>query len=374
MKAISYDIIEKRRGAPVDLAAINDFLLGKSSEVSAEEILENPYISLYTLDFESGQGVFVETSPDANLEMAPFYYSVQYDKAVRVLTASFETMIELAKTVDFDAKKLIVIHSVGRAGSTLASQIFAQLPGVVNISEPDALTFLTIGRAFQPDNEAGLLALLDATVRLLCKNKADTAWVIKGRSFVAELGAWLHKLYPQAKTLFLYRDAETWLRSILRAFLDGTERGTAAFATFETGVRAMAMTVTPLVAQVAPDTHLSIADICSLMWLSVMECSLDMLETGMEILPIQYKYWRSHPRETAVSMLAHCNCLPDDLTAVYATLTKDSQADSMLSQDAVQKKDAVILPSDFDDLKRQLQAHPTIQRGDFELPNTLTLA
>ncbi|NCF69291.1 MAG: hypothetical protein GWP61_25345 [Chloroflexi bacterium] len=49
------------------------------------------------------------------------------------------------------------------------------------------------------------------------------------------------------------------------------------------------------------------------------------------MIAIRYSNWRSHPRETAVAMLGYCNCLPSDLTAVYETLTKDSQAGTSLS-------------------------------------------
>ena len=99
----------------------------------------------------------------------------QYENAVSVWTISFETMLQLAHHVKVDEERLIMIHSVGRAGSTLASQVFAQVEGVINFSEPDAVTWMVIARYFQPDKKAELIALLDASIRMLCKNPAKTA-------------------------------------------------------------------------------------------------------------------------------------------------------------------------------------------------------
>jgi len=43
-------------------------------------------------------------------------------------------------------------------------------------------------------------------------------WVIKFRSFTIELGDLLHKHFPNTRNIFLYRNAEPWLNSMLRAF------------------------------------------------------------------------------------------------------------------------------------------------------------
>jgi len=72
----------------------------------------------------------------------------------------------------------------------------------------------------QPDQPDMVKMLLDATMRLLCKTPVQTAWVIKGRSWAIELADWLHELYPHARHLYLYREAESWIKSNLSAFGD----------------------------------------------------------------------------------------------------------------------------------------------------------
>ncbi|MEO5887111.1 MAG: hypothetical protein ABIQ77_05550 [Anaerolineales bacterium] len=373
MIAKTFVITEKRRKAPIAPADIKDFGLGESRELEAETILDNPHITLYSLDLENGLAVFVETPPDVNLSLAPFYFLAQYENALSVLTIPFETMIQLAQSVSLDDERLILIHSVGRAGSTLASQIFAQVEGIINISEPDALTLLVGARYFQPDNKEGLSALLNAAVRMLCKTPAQTAWVIKGRSFVIELGEWLQQLYPRAKNIFLYRDAETWLQSSLRAYNDGVERTDEERRMVESEDREVLKLGTPLIAQYDPNTHLSTTGLLSLMWLSVMERYVQLQSMGCKMLAIRYANWRFAPHETAAAMLDYCTCKPADMTRIDEVLTRDSQAGTFMSQEVIQQKEKVMGAGDLEELNRHLQDHAFITSADFEVANTLKL-
>jgi hypothetical protein len=373
MNATTYEILGKQRAGPFDLADIKDFRLREQGQLPAERILANPNLTLYSLDFEHRQAVFVETPSDVKLSTAPFYFITQYEQAVSLLTVSFEDMIQLAETVNIDDRRLIFIHSVGRSGSTLASQIFAQVPGVVNISEPDALTLLVKVRHSEEGERAELVALLKATLGMLCKTQAKTAWVIKGRSYVFELVDWLHDIYPRTKNLFLYRHAETWLQSCLRAYSDGVESTTAETQARENRIRAFMKPLVPAIAQYDAAQHLSHVSILALIWLSAMESYIAYQKMDIEMLAIRYAYWRSRPRETAEAMLEYCQCKPTDLTAVYDTLTRDSQAGTILAQEAIQKHTRKLSEIDLVELQQHLKAHAIINAADFELVNTLQI-
>jgi hypothetical protein len=371
MIAKTYDIIEKQGKLPIGLADIKDFELKESGQVESKVILENPYISLYSLDFSQNSAVFVETPPEIDLSQAAFYHLTQYENAVQVLTLPFTDMVHLAQFVSVDDERLVFIHSVGRSGSTLASQIFAQIEGVVNISEPDALTLLVAARYYQPENESNLLELLKATVRLLCKTSAQTAWVIKGRSFVIELADWLHQAYPRTKNIFLYRHAETWLESALSAYSSAIERTEEERYAWENELRKSIAPLVPLIAEYDTEKHLSSASILALMWLSVMERYIYLHESGVEMLAIRYLSWHSDPLNTAMSMLTHCGLVPIDTTIIHRTLTKDSQAGTFLSQETIKQKATRIQVSDLQELNRHLQNHLLISAADFEVPNTI---
>ena len=373
MIATCFEIIAKRRPDPLGLVDSKDFELRENGQISAEDILSNKHINLYALDFEHGQAVFVETPPAVDLSQAPFYYVAQYQNALSVVTLSFETMIHLARSVTVDDSKLIFIHSMGRSGSTLASKILAQVPGVINMSEPDALTQLVAARFMQSEKQAEIRMLLDACVRLLCKTPAQTAWVIKGRSWVIELGDWLHELYPQARNLYLYREAESWIKSNLNAFADETRVTTEKLRQYEAEARGWMQLFVPPIARYDSNQHLSGTGLMSLMWLANMERCTNLHQAGIEMLAIPYPCWKLDPRRTALSMLDYCGCRLDDLNSLQEILSQDSQSGSTVSQDAVKNKTAGVQMFDPAEMSRHLQGHSFIQTADFEAPNSLKL-
>ena len=371
--ATLFEIVERRRERPFQLTDINNFRLRKMGHLPTGEILKNPHNTLYSLDFENSRAVFVETPADANLSQAPFYFVAQYENATRVLTIPFDTMLHLAQSVSLDATRLIFIHYVGRCGSTLASKIFAQISGVINISESYVLSQLVIARNTKAAKEDELVALLEATICLLCKTAADTAWVVKGKSFVIELGDWLHKIYPHTKNLFLYRHAETWLRSGLRAYSGGVEVPDEKHRAREKQRREFLESLVPAIAQYDTRRPLSHAGMLSLMWLTVMERYVQYCNMGIEMLAIRYASWLSAPRKTTEAMLDYCRCRPDDMTAIYETLDRDSQAGTRLSREAIGQRERVITEHELEELYRHRQNHAFIHEADFEVSNTLQI-
>lgn len=371
MIATVFEVIGRSQNAHIRLAGLDNFRLLDQGQFPASNILENPHITLYSLDFERKQAVFVETPPDVDLSQVPFFVTAQHEHAKRVWTISFGTMAKLAQAVTLDDSHLVSIYSVGRCGSTLASQIFAQVLGVINISEPAVLSQLVVARHTKIAPEDDLVELLAASIRLLCKTQAATAWVIKGQSFVIELADWLHKLFPQTKNLFLYRHAETWLRSGLRAYGQSVVASEAESIRMDESVREVLGPLVPLIAAYDPHRLLPHAGALSLMWLRAMECYVACCNIGMEMLAIRYESWRSAPQQTAVAMLEYCQCKPTDMTAVYEALDRDSQADSRLSREALGQSNRVLTDDELAELNRHLQAHAFIHEANFEVPNTI---
>jgi hypothetical protein len=56
--------------------------------ISIQRILDDPTISLYCLDPEKEQAIFVKVPPDVNLNQAPFYYVAQYEQAIQLIKVS----------------------------------------------------------------------------------------------------------------------------------------------------------------------------------------------------------------------------------------------------------------------------------------------
>ena len=371
MPAICFNIVSKRRASPLAFANVNDFKLQQSGNVSPQIILENPDITLYSLDFQANQGIFVETPPAINLSEAPFLYDAQYEHATRVFAVPFGLMVQLAKSIQLNPAQLIFLHSVGRAGSTLAGQICSKVKGVINISEPEALTWLVPAKLANPGIEAELIMFFDACIRFLCKTPVQTAWVIKGRSFVIELGDWIYKKYPGSKNIFLYRDAETWLKSSLQAYT--FELPEAEMREQEKNLKRNLSPLVPRIAKYNKSHHLTTAEIISLMWLSVMDRYMRLHDMGFEMMAIRFENWNVAPRETAIAMLEYCGLNIDD-AALDNALSRDSQAGTHLSRETLSKKGYNLREEDIRQLKQLLHDHPVIQTPDYMVPNTMPLA
>jgi predicted alpha/beta-fold hydrolase len=109
----------------------------------------------------------------------------------------------------------------------------------------------------------------------------------------------------------------------------------------------------------------------ALMWLRAMERYVQLCQMGMEMLAIRYASWLSAPRQTAEAMLEYCQCRPADMTAVYETLDKDSQAGTRLSREALEQRGRATTERDLEEFHWHLQHHAFIHEPDYEVPNTL---
>jgi len=351
MHARVFDIVSRRK-QPLGLARIEDFQFGDERERPATEILHRPCISLYCFDFSRLEAVFVETPEDLDLRRGPFYYRAQFESAIRVWKVPAQQMIELANGLD--DPRLILVHSVGRAGSTLAGQLLGQADGTTTISEPDALTWLVIARSIRPEEHTRQRELTRATVRMLCKAAPATTWAIKGRSYVIELADWLHDCFPHAHHVFLHRDPEDWLRSAFSAFGADIPLDAQSRRAYESGARKALAPLVPLLAGAPVDEHLTMAAIFALMWLSVMQAYRRCRDAGIRMLPIDYASWKLDPMATAAALLQYCGVDRVDLAKIEAVLASDSQADSVLARERVRALSSDPAQTDFDEMRRQL--------------------
>jgi hypothetical protein len=208
----------KKKG-DMGLASLSDFRCGAGSTVDARMILNRPQITLYCLDDQSRQAVFVELPGDVELSQRPFLFLTQYEHAQRLLTVSYETLHELAGAIGEGFRRLILMYSVGRAGGTLLSRSLNRLDTVLSLDEPDVYNNIVMIRPADGRRDAELTRLLHSSTRLLFKPAqagVDTLF-IKFRSCSIEIGDLMHKAFPQARVMFLYRNAETWARSAGRS-------------------------------------------------------------------------------------------------------------------------------------------------------------
>lgn len=216
MPAQLFDIVSREKPNPAQPAAIGDFGLAAAGDVAAEVVVSAPGWSLYCLDFATDQAMFTELPQDTDMSAAPFVYSIQFECAARAIVMPLAEMVELSRTVAAPSG-LAFLFSTGRCGSTLASRMLAEIPGVACLSEPDGFTNLALARmTLAPDRAAELAAAVTRLAGLSVGGRAPDALVIKPRSEAVVHAVHYVDAFPEAKAVFLYRDAVGYVNSLYR--------------------------------------------------------------------------------------------------------------------------------------------------------------
>jgi hypothetical protein len=365
MEARSLIIEEKLRTFPISVVSPSDFRLREGEAVDPRILLQQPNLTLYCLDFENRQALFVETPPECDLSRAPFLYQAQYDAASRLVQVPFETLHRLAAEVEIDPASLILIYSVGRCGSTLVSRAFNEVAGVDSLSEPDVFTQM-LGH-WGADNLEGAekAQLLKSCTLLQCtpgKGQGATAWALKFRSMVMAMGNLFYSVFPEARLVFLYRNAAPWGRSFLR-LMRVPDPAAPTPLTGGGGFRRA-------IPRLASRESASRLELLACMWVSVMENCLEVQQRGIPMFLARYEELNAHPREVLAAMFAYCGLSPSGVGNLDAVLEEDSQAGSPLSRASVEEAPVPVTQEHIDALCRLIHEFSPELTADTILPGT----
>ncbi len=365
MTATSLTIVE--RAAPFDLfpSVPQNFVLREGESLPPEIVIDNPNISLYCLDDEHQRALFAELPPGIDLSQVPFFYEIQYLRAQRLIAVSYDSLHQLAD--DLPDPRLILVYSIGRCGSTLISRALNEVEGVVSYSEPDLYTQIAVMRFADPSRDDHYTRLLTSCTRILCRGE-DT-FALKFRANVSHIADLLYRAFPDAKSLFLYRHAETWAQSVMSAF------GPAApnlmpnpyFVQF---MGSHAPLMIPFMEQHGRAT--TDAENMGLFWLSILAKMRTFHDQGMPYLALRYEQIKSQPRVVLAALFDYCGLDAAEVDHAYAAFAKDLQEGTFVSQANRQFNAAPVLgEADYAQLRAVLSEHPVIQQPDYVLPGTL---
>jgi hypothetical protein len=214
MSCISHTIIERKNRLPVDLPSIVQFTLGPGEATDIDSILADGW-SVYGVDIDRDHALFVWCQGGIDPKDAPFLYADQFEKAERVAVVPLADFVRVGEALPLP-DRLGMLYSTGRSGSTLASRIFAELPGVISLSEPDVIIGPVYHRFHRRENE--LIPIYRAGLGFLSAafGSHDDVFVLKPRSeAIFGINA-LSKAAPRAHAAFLYRDVLGYVASIHR--------------------------------------------------------------------------------------------------------------------------------------------------------------
>lgn len=375
MSAKRLAITDRDRQSVGVFASLADFTWSEEGAFDADTMLENPNISLYSLDIEHEWALFVMLPDEVNLADAPFVYQAQFDRAQYLIALPYDEFLRLSDKIPTTTDQLICVHNIGRCGSTLMNQAFNQIDGVMALSEPDVFACFLKMRDY-PQQQ--LEHLVQASYKFLFRPSIvgnANRFVIKFRNQNTETMGLFNDSFPGAKHLFMYRNVMDWLASWyrLRTKYDGIFPDKLS--------RSEAITWVSLVTDLPSEKLESLFDpsieiysgmtFLAVAWAMMLNRYLYMIEAGFQSIAIRYDELSAAP-QAILTQLVHDVDLPE--TVVQSMLTafeRDSQAGTDLARDNKSGNTVQLPDEDVEAVQVILSKQPIVNHPDYMLPNTL---
>lgn len=334
-QAYTLFIDAKVKANPFTIVSITDFETRQGQPVDPNIVLNQPNISLYCLDHENRRAIFVETEQDDDIFNAPFYFIAQYEAAQRLIAIPYETLHAVTSQAKIDSKQIILFYSTGRCGSTLFSHVLNLNPSVVSFAEPDIFSQLVMLRTSSQASDKEISSLLFDSVITLSANAKQQGFkyfIFKFRSYVLSVSDLLYQSFPEAKLLFMYRNALTWARSFSRAF--GATDAELEINLAKHGFRYMIPSVNRHLE--AHNNSISWIEYVAHMWTSTMSDANWLIDQGADIARASFEDLKQSPHEVIEFLLNHCGLEFPDKNKLSVVLARDSQKGTQGAQDKIE--------------------------------------
>jgi hypothetical protein len=358
-----------------DVMAVNrkDFTLREEGEIDPTQLLTRADLSLYCLDLERKEAVFVSTPPEIELEAAPFYYNAQFDHAQEMFTIDFDTFLKLSTRIP-TADTLVLVHNIGRCGSTLLSKAFSQLDSCTSYSEPDCFTQIAFWRTVDDPRDNLWRSLLPACMNFVFRDAHATrpsCGIVKFRSGCLNLLDLFLEEFPDAKHLFLYRNCESWVASLISL---RSRRGPITVLTREQSTknryyhngRCVDQSIFPF--NRLPET-LTWSEDLAVSWLVYLELVTKIHQKYPgRLLPVTYEDLATNGETCLRRVFTHCDLPQDRLANSLRTFDHDSQAGTTFARvDADAGTKRQLSESDRAQMQSILDLHPFIHDSQYTI-------
>ncbi len=377
MQAIRLKIDDRKRTNIGQISTLSNFTTTPDETIDTERILDDPNVSLYCLDHATRQAIFAELPPGIDLAQAPFYYQAQFDHAQRLIAVPYDVFHQLAAQISVDPTRLILMHNIGRCGSTLLSSALNEVDDVISFSEPDVFANFV---ALRDEDRAELIQLLRScfqfTFRPAVVGQASH-YSIKFRNQCADIIDLYVEAFPQAKHLFVYRNLFGWLASLYRLFMehhsslpppisrDEAIHRQAAY--YHREPAAVERFFDPAIDRYTVVTYLTTG------WLVMMDRYLELFSAGFTPLTLRYEDLNTQPEKVLESLFAYCGLPVSDVKTALQAFERDSQENTKMARSNAQAGNKVRLPDALlSTVQTVLDAQAVIRQPDFVLPATVT--
>lgn len=296
-----------------------------------------PTVSLYCITHD--EAIFVETEEKINVygsDKAPFVYRQQFAHAHSLIAMPLPSFHKIAQDLGDPKVPVIWISSTGRCGSTLLSQVFAQLPGMMVIGEPDALTSLAFLRKSNRVGKREYEQLLPSAIRLLCKPDDRAGMIcVKARPCCTAQVADVNKYFPYFHQIFVYRNS---LKTVMSALSILSTEPIAVFVRYIVDSKVLS-TILPCFRRAlyhnfcyvlvkdpprTPPKNLSSVGIFTTSWAANISSCLDMIDSNVPIVAILYEDLMKNTRKSCSVLFDHLDIRHEYIYAALEGFKIDS--------------------------------------------------
>ena len=379
-------IRRKRRRHPLATASLAGFRVSHAGMANAGMLLDNPCLSLYCLDEPGRRAIFVETPAGVDLTSEPLLHLAQHRHAIRLLAVPYATLDAMADATSDRAPPLRLVYSCGRSGSTLLSRMFALAEGCVSLSEPDAFTQMVFMDLAPEDIVRRMRTLIWALCRPGGAGGREMAphYMVKFRSMCVEHAELMHRAFPDARSLFLYRNAFDYVTSSMRAFrhpapvwnlLERSCRWPVVRTLVESVIRRYFVhlaRMAPMVGRYTPNqiVRMGLPGLLALAWLSSLHRYLELREAGRPIAAVLYDDLVAHPASMWKGIVSHYGMESSATGNALAALSEDSQRGTVLGVD--RRTSWTMGDEERSVILGVLGRHPVLRSPEVRLPGTLS--
>jgi hypothetical protein len=345
-RATLYQITDRARSNQFAPGTIGDFTTDTGLQVDSSTVLD-PCWSLYNLDLDTGLAHFVWLDPATDLASAAFVFQTQYAAARKSLTLPLDDFIRLSQGLTRPAN-LILLFSIGRCGTTLANHILNTAPETRALSEPRAFVTLALARPhLSPERATALITAATLFSLRPLYGAMPANMVIKFHSQALYQADLYHQAFPQARLIFMYRDAKGWANSF-SGFLQNMGLGRtvpAAALPFNWSMLTASAPLADLSAtldvQAAETPH---AQVLACGWAHNLAQFRRLSRAGVPFFTLHYDDLTQDRAGSVRRLLAHCGLPDSTLSDALATFDHDSQQGTGIG------RGGRMIPMDADDL------------------------
>lgn len=351
---------------------LSNFAYHEGGAIDAGRVLKDRTMSLYCFDEASQRAIFVALPPDVDLSQAPFYLMTQYDEAQYLVALSYDEFFRITDQIQ-PPEKLIFIQTAGRSGSTLLTRVFNELDEYTAYAEPAAIEYIVCHREPDGSQDKAYLDLVRRCVLATCKDHLTDGYVMKFRAWVMEIADLLYAAFPNARSIFTYRHADTWLASWHRIYTPEGFEQPVDFSWMGTDEELPHM-LPALVKFTAGNGKAPAVDGIIANWLSTMDVYLRMHQQGIPMIAIRYADLNQHRGQALKQIFAYCGIPDSQVKAGLRAFARDAHEGTFLEGTSqTRDKPGPPMPRKFLDRLHELLAQHGTLHPDFRVPDTLEL-